>query len=73
VRALGNSPDGELIDTVSASARAVRVYDAQTRRRIAVLHDENEIVDASFDPGSRLLLTVSDDNGAHLWDAGRAG
>jgi len=54
---------------VSAGERAVSVYDVQTRRRIAVLQDENEILDASFDPGSRLLLTVSDDNRAHLWDA----
>ena len=45
------------------------IYDAHTLERIAVLRDENEILDASFDPDSRLLLTVSNSATAHLWDA----
>lgn len=47
----------------------MRLYDSRTRQRIAVLRHENEVFDASFDPDSRLLLTVSNGATAHLWDA----
>jgi WD40 repeat protein len=62
-------PNGRRI--VSGSwDRTVRVWDADSGRRLAVLRGhENRVTSVAFDPNGRRIISGSDDQTVRVWDA----
>ncbi len=67
------SPDGSLLATASEDGTA-RIWDASTRRPIAVLQHRDRVEDVAFSPDGKRLASAGDDETVRLWKvpSGRA-
>jgi WD40 repeat protein len=68
------SPDGRLVATASVEkdGGSAAVWRSQTGERVQLLKDhQGHVVDASFSPDGKELVTASEDGAGYVWDVAK--